>query len=72
MRVNNGDPAKIENWFHALWAYNSGMYPREQSDPTAPWGLGWANNPANPSYPANRAPFLELTYADAAKPQNWP
>ncbi|MFF5718289.1 hypothetical protein [Streptomyces buecherae] len=72
MRVNNGDPAKMENWFYALWAYNSGMYPREQSDPTAPWGLGWANNPANPSYPANRAPFLELTYADAAKPQNWP
>ena len=23
------------------------------------WGVGWANNPANPKYPANRGSFLE-------------
>jgi hypothetical protein len=34
--------------------------------------VGWANNPANPHYPANRDAFLDLTYADAAHPQDWP
>ncbi|TDB99258.1 hypothetical protein [Actinomadura sp. 7K534] len=68
MRVNNGDPAKPENWFFALWSYNSGFYPNEGG----PWGVGWANNPINPRYPADRAPFLSTTYADAKNPQWWP
>ncbi|MFN8076685.1 MAG: GDSL-type esterase/lipase family protein [Kineosporiaceae bacterium] len=67
--INNGDPAKIENWFAAIWAYNTGFHAKTT---TGPWGLGWLNNPANPKYPANRAPFLDVSYADAAKPQNWP
>ncbi|SDY43049.1 hypothetical protein SAMN05444365_102240 [Micromonospora pattaloongensis] len=70
LRINDGNPAKIENWFYAVWAYNSGFYPYTSS--TAPWGVGWANNPANPKYPANRDSFLDRTYADAARPQNWP
>lgn len=73
MVVNNGDPLKIENWFFAVWAYNSGFHPQSQAGANnGAWGVGWANNPVNPNYPANRAPFLEFTYADAAHPQDWP
>jgi hypothetical protein len=68
--VNNGDPASIENWFYAAWAYNSGFH-EDQGNNTS-WGLGWANNPANPDYPADREPFLENTYDDARTPQYWP
>ncbi|CRK60649.1 FIG00484733: hypothetical protein [Alloactinosynnema sp. L-07] len=73
MAVNNGDPAKIENWFYAVWAYNSGFYPQSAAAVNSgAWGLGWLNNPANPHYPANRSPFLETSYADAAHPGDWP
>jgi endonuclease/exonuclease/phosphatase family metal-dependent hydrolase len=68
--INNGDPAKLENWFFAVWAYNSGFHPNTGGG--APWGVGWANNPANPKYPANRTAFLDTTYQDAAHPQDWP
>nr|AAT09807.1 NocE [Nocardia uniformis subsp. tsuyamanensis] len=71
--VNNGDPARVENWFFAVWAYNSGFYPQSgagQND--GAWGVGWLNNPANPRYPANRTPFLDVSYEDAAHPQDWP
>jgi hypothetical protein len=71
--VNSGDASKIENWFFAVWAYNSGFYPQSGAGgDNGAWGVGWANNPVNPKYPANRAPFLDLTYADAAHPQDWP
>ncbi|MEH1130251.1 endonuclease/exonuclease/phosphatase family protein [Micromonospora sp. CPCC 206061] len=76
--VNNGDPSKIENWFYAVWAYNSGFYPPSEAPANGgAWGVGWANNPANPRYPANRGAFLEKDdmtddYADAAHPQDWP
>ncbi|GIF00635.1 hypothetical protein Ari01nite_80990 [Paractinoplanes rishiriensis] len=76
--LNNGDPSKIENWFYAVWAYNSGFYPESQAAANnGAWGVGWANNPANPKYPANRGSFLETDdykddYADAARPQLWP
>ncbi|MEO3781274.1 hypothetical protein ABGB16_31680 [Micromonospora sp. B11E3] len=70
MIVNDGDPSGLENWFFALWAYNTGFYP--QGAPGEPWGVGWANNPANPRYPADRLPFLEYGYGDAARPQRWP
>jgi hypothetical protein len=75
--ANNADPSVIENWYLAIWAYNSGLH---TSTGSGPWGLGWANNPANPDYPYNRHPFLHLdttagydiTYGDAATPGNWP
>ncbi|MER5639715.1 hypothetical protein ABT095_22490 [Kitasatospora sp. NPDC002227] len=71
MTLNNGDAAKPENWYYAVWAYNSGFH--AQTSDGSPWGLGWANNPANPNYPANRRPFLNNnSYADAAHPQDWP
>ncbi|MET8162372.1 endonuclease/exonuclease/phosphatase family protein [Sphaerisporangium sp. NPDC005289] len=71
--VNNGDVSKIENWFFAVWAYNSGFYPQSQAGQNGgAWGVGWANNPANPKYPANRDAFLDRTYQDAAHPQHWP
>jgi len=76
--VHNGEASKIENWFFAVWAYNSGFYPEsEAAENDGAWGVGWANNPANPKYPANRGPFLETDthaddYSDAAHPQDWP
>jgi hypothetical protein len=86
MKINNADPAKIENWFAALWAYNTGIQPRDASfgnpgcvpggpdchDGAHHWGLGWLNNPINPAYPANRRPFLEASQDDARTPQKWP
>lgn len=33
--VGDGDPAKVENWYYAIWAYN---------------GWGWVNNPNNPRF----------------------
>ncbi|MFI9530494.1 SGNH/GDSL hydrolase family protein [Micromonospora rosaria] len=53
--VNDGDPRYLENWWFAIWAYNTGFYPRAAGQP---WGVGWANNPANPDYPADRRMFL--------------
>ena len=73
--MNNGDPADIENWYAAIWAYNSGVHLTANGDPAN--GLGWLNNPANPIYPANRHPFLCAdpsctSYSDASHPQDWP
>ncbi len=73
LTVNNGDPQYLENWYYAVWAYNTGFYPKSgASENDGAWGLGWANNPANPTYPANRTPFLDTTYADASHPERWP
>jgi RHS repeat-associated protein len=83
--ANNGDPRYLENWYFAAWAYNTGIEPNAAhgnttgctpspncTGPDGTWGLGWANNPANPDYPPNRAPYLKTSYADAAHPSNWP
>ncbi|MFI9772684.1 hypothetical protein ACIHJG_38465 [Streptomyces sp. NPDC052415] len=77
MQVNDGHPKWIENWFYALWAYNSGFY--ESADSAGHRGLGWTNNPANPLWKANRVMFLQHDtnsalddYSDAAHPQDWP
>ncbi|WP_127501688.1 NucA/NucB deoxyribonuclease domain-containing protein [Actinoplanes solisilvae] len=70
LRVHNADPAQLENWFFALWAYNSGLYPNKADG--KPWGVGWLNNPINPRYDPQRKPFLEYTYDDARNPQRWP
>ncbi|MFE9421732.1 SGNH/GDSL hydrolase family protein [Kitasatospora sp. NPDC006697] len=73
VKINNNDPSAIENWFAAVWAYNAGFNEYQPGNPSAPWGLGYLNNPANPIYPPIRTPFLDNNhYADAAHPQNWP
>ncbi|MFJ6141761.1 hypothetical protein [Kitasatospora sp. NPDC092286] len=68
---NGGDPRFIENWYLALWTYNSGFY-QPGGDPSGYYGLGYRNNPSNPIYPSNRQGFLRASYGDAAKPANWP
>ncbi|MEV0904302.1 hypothetical protein [Streptomyces hokutonensis] len=68
MNVNNGDSKYIENWYMALWGYNSGVY----TDPSAKTGLGFLNNPANPVYPADRAAFLRFDTGAAAHLADWP
>ncbi|MER6756465.1 hypothetical protein ABT235_20050 [Micromonospora echinofusca] len=79
--INNGDPTKIENWYFAAWAYNSGFYPSKGDG--SPWGVGWSNNPINPRYDPTRHPFLDVrdpfdlddnvpVFSDAAHPQDWP
>ncbi|ONK11727.1 hypothetical protein [Streptomyces sp. MP131-18] len=76
--ANNGDPAKLENWVFALWAYNSGFYPQSQAGQHGgAWGVGWFNNPANPEWDPARDNFMEdrlgnPQYGDAAHPQDWP
>ncbi|UQA95683.1 golvesin C-terminal-like domain-containing protein [Streptomyces halobius] len=75
MKINGGHPRWIENWFFALWAYNSGFYP--SADAAGHKGVGWTNNPANPLWKSNRTPFLENVfgnddYSHAAHPQDWP
>ncbi|ROQ36195.1 hypothetical protein EDD98_5278 [Streptomyces sp. PanSC19] len=77
MKINGGHPKWIENWFFALWAYNSGFY--DTADSAGHWGVGWTNNPANPLWKANRVPFLQHAtdpskddYSHAAHPQDWP
>jgi hypothetical protein len=71
--INNGEAKWIENWFFAVWAYNSGFYQQSDSGSNdGAWGVGWLNNPANPRYPSNRTPFLDDSYGDAAHPQDWP
>lgn len=78
MVVNDGNPKWLENWFFALWAYNSGYYPESDADKNkGKWGLGFTNNPANPLWKYNRTPFLERKdgaddYSQAAHPQDWP
>lgn len=71
MLVNGGDPQYLENWWFALWAYNSGFNAPSASDTAAPWGLGWFNNPANGLYPADRKMFLSSGYEDARTPNLW-
>jgi hypothetical protein len=66
--IGTADPATLENWYFAMWAYNSGIHP---SDGAGNSGLGWANNPANPVYPADRQAFLSSP-SDATHPQDWP
>jgi hypothetical protein len=73
--VNDGKPEKLENWTFALWAYNAGFY--ENVNGNEPWGVGWANNPANPEWDASRTPFMEDALGNerasaAAHPQDWP
>ncbi|MGP4029376.1 golvesin C-terminal-like domain-containing protein [Actinomadura sp. 3N407] len=68
--INDGASDRIENWFFAVWAYNSGFHPNKNDG--RPWGVGWLNNPVNPNYPADRLPFMEFSYEDAAHPQDWP
>lgn len=82
--MNNGDPSVIENWYAAIWAYNSGLQPNAANgntsgctpgpactDGAGQWGLGWANNPANPIYPPNRHLFNSVP-TDASSPSRWP
>ncbi|WP_157735233.1 GDSL-type esterase/lipase family protein [Pseudofrankia inefficax] len=70
--ANNGDPTKIENWYFAIWAYNTGIHTAPLPSNYHSLGLGWTNNPAQNDYPPNRQPFLSVTYDDAAHPSRWP
>ncbi|MEV6925091.1 hypothetical protein AB0M46_11395 [Dactylosporangium sp. NPDC051485] len=72
--LNNDNADYIENWFLALWAYNSGLHTYDQRnlpDSGGHFGLGWLNNPANPDYSAGRDGFLRDTLADAETPNRW-
>ncbi|RIJ71120.1 hypothetical protein D1871_15470 [Nakamurella silvestris] len=78
--ANDGSPKYLENWYFALWAYNSGIQLGRTDCSPAPTctdvekagGLSWTNNPANPKYPPGRKPFLRDSYNDAKTPANWP
>ncbi|WBB49648.1 hypothetical protein O3597_03915 [Verrucosispora sp. WMMA2044] len=71
IRMNDADPANPENWWAAIWAYNTGLNPQaitggtgcspgpNCTDDRGNWGLGWSQNIANPEYPYTRTPFLD-------------
>ncbi|MFI6758189.1 hypothetical protein ACIBF5_03450 [Micromonospora sp. NPDC050417] len=65
--VNNDDPRYLENWYLAVWGYNSGIHAIGPGG----YGVGFFNNPANPDYPANREPFLRGSLDDASHPSDW-
>ncbi|WP_284746330.1 SGNH/GDSL hydrolase family protein [Amycolatopsis sp. RTGN1] len=70
--LNGGNPAFLENWFLALWAYNSGYYPKSDAGTHGgTWGVGWFNNPINPRYDKGRAPFMKNPN-DGTHPGDWP
>jgi len=82
--MNDGSARWPENWWAAVWAYNTGMNPSAttgnpgcgQPSPTCTdaggnWGLGYTNNLANASYPRDREAFLETDPDDARNPQRW-
>ncbi|MEU6151063.1 RICIN domain-containing protein [Actinosynnema sp. NPDC047251] len=71
VRINDNDPAKIENWFAAVWSYNSGYHFPGEAGSHGAYGLGWTNNPANPRYPGDRQAF-GTSPRDFATPQRWP
>lgn len=83
--ANDAAPQYIENWYLAAWAYNTGLQPNAENgnttgcspSPTCTdvdgyWGLGWANNPANPNYPADRQLFSANDDFDTKHPNLWP
>lgn len=92
IRLNDSNARFIENWYTAIWAYNSGLQPTgpaygnvtgcdpgptctdgpDGDNPGGNWGLGFANNPANPAYNPQRKPFLRVSYDDATHPADWP
>jgi hypothetical protein len=71
LKANDNDPSKIENWFFAVWAYNAGYHAPGEPNTNGAYGLGWAQNPANPNYPAFRHMFGSDPH-DFAEPQKWP
>ena len=76
MLLNGGNPKYIENWYLAIWAYNSGVH--LQSDAASNgghYGVGWVNNPVNPHFPSNlvaRGFQPRTSPSDATTPQDWP
>lgn len=77
--VNDDNPARMENWYAAVWNYNEGFNSfADASSHDGHWGLGWLNNPANPMYEKGWGhPFMNtdvdpLAVGDAANPQYWP
>lgn len=71
MTINNNDPSRPENWFFAVWAYNAGYHEPGEADTAGAYGLGWAQNPANPNFDQSRGPFGANPH-DFAVPQLWP
>lgn len=78
IKANGANSKYIEDWYFALWDYNSGMEPNAANgnktgctpsptctDKDGNWGLGWANNPANSAYPPDRPSFLNSSTAQA-------
>jgi GDSL-like Lipase/Acylhydrolase family len=67
----SSNPRFIDNWYMAVWAYNSGLEPASAAlgnttgctpgpsctDRNKDWGLGYADNPINPAYPPDRPTF---------------
>ncbi|MFF2792986.1 hypothetical protein ACFVT6_40635 [Streptomyces sp. NPDC058049] len=61
--VNNGDPKYLENWFFALWAYNSGYYPKAAAGNNGGlWGVGFTKTRPTRCGRPIEPPFLKDRY----------
>lgn len=70
LTVNDGNPAYLENWWYALWAYNTGWH-NQGADASGQYGLGWTNNMANEDLLPDRHGYLDASYDDAKRPNKW-
>ena len=67
---NVADSTFVENWYFAIWAYNTGVHANLNDG--SPYGLGWTNNPANADYVPTRGAFLRNgDYTNASHPADW-
>lgn len=65
LTMNSGSPQWVEDWYVAVWAYNTPIYTQ------APKGVGWTNNPANSDWNFARRPYLRAGLDDALHPGDW-
>lgn len=65
LKANQANPDHIEDWYFAIWGYNSGIYERHGGS------LGWTNNPANSDWMFDRQPYMYAGFDDAKTPQYW-
>ena len=73
MIVNDGDPAKLENWFFALWAYNTRLQPRHTGATGGSRGAsaGSTTRPTRTTRPTASRSWSTATTTPATRSQ-WP
>lgn len=77
--IGNNNPAVVEDWYYAVWAYNEGSVGSynnpNRNCPTSNPECGYAFNPNRPSFngsqPRSWYPYQELIWGYAANPPSY-